>query len=75
MFYASAHYFLSVHQNGCNGGVTDHGVAVYDDHIAVLANLQGTYPVGNAQMLGRIDGDGLKGGEGVHACLDGQPGR
>ena len=40
--------------------------------VGVLAHLNGAHPVFDARVPGRVDGNGLEGGEGFHAVLDGK---
>ena len=46
------------------------GRAVKDYDVSVLSNLQGADPVGDADMLRRIDGDGAEGVIFIHSSLD-----
>ena len=54
-----SNYFPPVEHHAQDVGVAHHGVTVAQDHVRVLACLQGTHPVGDAKVLGGVDGDGL----------------
>ena len=50
------------------------GAACGDDKVGILACLQRADAVGHADMLRRVEGDGLQRIERVHARLDGHTG-
>ena len=50
---------LAIHQHQFGHGAVIEGMCAKDDDVGVLAYLQAAYPVGHADDLGRVDGDGL----------------
>lgn len=69
----SAHDLPAVDEYGQNMGITDHGVAVAENHVGVLAHFQRTHSVRHAQVTGGVEGDGLSAWKGSIPAFTASP--